>query len=370
MKRIPYIPFLHVHPELRKEMTDVFKQFYDGQQYISGPGLKQFENEYAKFTGVKYGVGVGNGHDAFIIILRTLGIGKGDEVIIPAHTFIATALSVINAGATPVLVDIDENTFNINPRLIEAKITARTKAVVPVHIYGNPCEMDEISSIAEKNNLFLIEDNAQGHGAEYKFRKTGSIGIMNFTSFYPTKNLGALGDGGLITTNSKELSDKAKAIRDYGKSTDGDYDAVGLNSRLDELQAKMLLLKLKYLEKWNEERIRIAGWYEEELNDLHKIQLQSVDANSKGVRHIFPILTQKRDDLKEYLKLYGVDTRIHYESPIHLQKSFSFLNQTEGSFPTAENLCRSELSLPIYPGTTREEILYICHQIRSFFALI
>ena len=230
-----------------------FEQFYDDQNYILGNGLKKFEKEYARFNDVSYAVGTGNGHDALLIILKSLEVGKGDEVIIPAHTFIATALSIVNAGATPVLVEIDEHTFNIDSKKIEDKINDKTKAIVPVHLYGNPCDLDAIQAIALKYKLHVIEDNAQAQGAEYNGRKTGSLGIINFTSFYPTKNIGALGDGGMITTNSKELAEKTLAIRNYGKSLDNGYDLPGINSRLDELQARLLSVKLKYLEDWNSE---------------------------------------------------------------------------------------------------------------------
>lgn len=347
-------------------MIDVFKNFYDEQQYISGSGLRQFEIEYANYNGVQHAVGVGNGHDALVIVLKSLGIGKGDEVIIPAHTFIATALSIINAGATPVLADIDETTYTINPESVESKITDRTKAIIPVHIYGNPCDMDQLPTISQENDLYLIEDNAQAQGAEYKKSKTGSFGIMNFSSFYPTKNLGALGDGGMITTNTEMLAEKAISIRNYGKSGKGTFDEIGLNSRLDELQARMLSVKLKYLDKWNNERIIISGWYERELREVKEIQLQSVKVHSKNVRHIFPVLVKSRNELKLYLKAKGIDTLIHYEKPVHLHNSFSFLKHKKDDFPVAEKICEEELSLPIYPGLKYENIKYICNSIKSF----
>lgn len=364
---IKYIPFLHTHPEIKQEMMDVFEKFYDDQDYILGKGLEQFEEEYAAFNDTKYAIGVGNGHDALVIILKSLGIGSGDEVIIPAHTFIATALSVVNAGATPVLVDVDEKSFNINPKLVEKRITEKTKAIVPVHIYGNPCDMDAITKIADKHNLIVIEDNAQAHGAKYKSQITGSIGMMNFTSFYPTKNLGAFGDGGMITTNSQELLDKAKSFRNYGKSENASYSEIGLNSRLDELQACLLSQKLNYLNKWNDERREIANWYTSELKDVKEISLQIIDSQSKSVYHIFPVLSKKRDKLKKYLKSKGIDTLIHYEKSIHLHESFAYLNQNKGNFPVAEAISNQELSLPIYPGLSKQEVNFVCDQIKSFY---
>lgn len=330
MSKIPYIPFIHTHPEIKQDITDVFEQFYDSQNYILGNGVKQFEKEYAKFNNVNCAIGVGNGHDALLIILKVLGIGNGDEVMLPAHTFIATALSVKNAGAIPILTDVDENSYNINAKLIEQKITKKTKAIISVHMYGTPCEMDAIQVIANKHKLHVIEDNAQAQGAEYKQKKTGSFGIMNFTSFYPTKNLGALGDGGMISTNSEDLSQRAKAFRNYGKSMNGSYSELGINSRLDELQARLLSIKLKHLKKWNEERIQIASWYEMELDGIEVIQFQSIDSQSKSVRHVFPMLSKNRTQLKEHLKSKGIDTLIHYEKPIHFHDAFSFLNHKQG----------------------------------------
>lgn len=367
MPKVPYIPFIHTHPEIKQEIADVFEQFYDDQDYILGKGLEQFEKEYAKFNDVKYAIGVGNGHDALLIVLKALGIGAGDEVIIPAHTFIATALSVKNAGAMPVLVDVDENSFNINAKLIEQKITKRTRAIIPVHLYGTPCDMDAIQFIANNNKLHIIEDNAQAQGAEYKHKKTGSFGIMNFTSFYPTKNLGALGDGGMITTNSEDLSQRAKSIRNYGKSMSGSYSELGINSRLDELQARILSVKLRCLKKWNEERIQIASWYEREFDGIEEIQFQSIESQSKSVRHVFPILSKNKTELKKHLKSKEIDTLIHYEKPIHFHEAFSFLNQEGGSFPIAEKICNQELSLPIYPGLKENQVKYICSEIKNFF---
>jgi dTDP-4-amino-4,6-dideoxygalactose transaminase len=367
VKSIRYIPFLHIHPEIKREMVLEFERFYDDHDYILGKGLEKFENEYANFNEVKYAIGAGNGHDALLIILKCLGIGKGDEVIIPAHTFIATALAVVNAGALPVLADVDEHTFNIHPMEIERKITQKTRAIVPVHLYGNPADLSSIRVIADKYQLPVIEDNAQAQGAEIGGKKTGGFGIMNFTSFYPTKNIGALGDGGMITTNSPEHAEKAKTFRNYGKTKDGEYSSIGTNSRLDELQARLLSVKLKYLRRWNEERIEIASLYEERLQNVEGIKLQSSYADARNVRHIFPVQADKRDELKDYLKSLGIDTLIHYKKPIHLQPAFSFLGHQSGGFPAAEKICREELSLPIYPGLKQEDVIYVCEAIKQFY---
>lgn len=368
MPGIPYIPFRFSHPQIKNELLNTFDQFIEDQDYILGKRLEQFEREYAAFNETKYAIGVGNGHDAFLVILKALGIGQGDEVIIPAHTFFATALSIVNAGATPVLVDIDKNMLNIDPGQIEKRISKNTKAIVPVHIYGSPCNMDQITSIAEKHNIHVIEDNAQAHGALFRSEKTGSIGIMNFTSFYPTKNLGALGDGGAITTNSKELYLKAKSMRNYGKSEKGEFVHLGINSRLDELHARILTVKLKYLNEWNNERAKIAHWYFDDLEGVKKLRLQKSIPYTTSVYHIFPILSRERDELRKHLKSEGIDTLIHYEKPIHFHDVFSFLKHEKGDFPVAEDICSQELSLPIYPGLTKQEVHFICNSIKAFYS--
>jgi dTDP-4-amino-4,6-dideoxygalactose transaminase len=368
MSVVKYIPFLHIHPELKKEMVMEFERFYDNHSYIQGSGLEKFEQDYAKFNTVKYGIGVGNGHDALLIALKCLDIAHGDEVIIPAHTFIATALAAANVGAKPVLADVDKDTLCISPVEIEQKISKKTRAIIPVHLYGNPCDMATIQSIAQKYNLHIVEDNAQAQGAEFEEIVTGGIGEINATSFYPTKNIGALGDGGMITTNNKRLAAKARSLRNYGKSLDSQYSIIGVNSRLDELQARLLSIKLKYLNKWNEERIEIATQYESELKDVREIQLQSTMTNCKNVRHIFPILTEKRDELKTFLFSNGIETLIHYEKPIHFYNVFLELGYKKRSFPNAEKICETELSLPIYPGLKEEEITFVCDKIEKFFS--
>ena len=274
----------------------------------------------------------------------------------------------MNAGATPVLVDIDHTSFHINANLIEQRETKKTKAIVPVHLCGTPCAMDSILSIAKKYKLYVIEDKAQAQGAAYKSQKTGGLGIMNFTSFYPTKNIGTLGDGGMITTDSEELYNKAISVRNYGKSPNDGYSEIGMNSRLDELQARILSVKLKYLEKWNEERRKIASWYKKGLEGVEEIRMQSIDPNAISVYHLFPIISNSRNELKIHLKCMGVDTLIHYEEPIHLHESFSFLSHKKSDFPIAEDVCNKELSLPIYPGIDQNDVNSVCQQIRKFYS--
>ncbi len=353
---------------MKLEMLNAFERFYDDQDYILGSRLEKFEHDYAKFIGANHGIGVGNGHDALLIALKCLDIGPGDEVIIPAHTFVATALAVVNAGAKPVLVDVNEENFNIDLDKIEQKITKNTRAIIPVHLYGNPCDLDTIEYIAQIHNLYMIEDNAQAHGAIHVMEKTGSVGIINIASFYPTKNIGALGDGGIITTDSSELAEKAKTLRNYGKAADGQYSTIGINSRMDEWQARVLSIKLKYLDQWNEERIEIAARYTSALKNIGDISLQYTMMDCTNVRHIFPILTKNRDELRGYLNSKGIDTLIHYERPIHLHEAFSQLGYKKGSFPVSEKICETELSLPIYPGLKDDEIDYICHHIIEFWS--
>ena len=367
MNKIRYNPIDKIHSQLQSEMEKVFLDFYQSQNYILGRGLRSFEEAYADFSGTKYAIGVGNGYDALLIILRSLGIGKGDEVILPAHTFIATLLSVINSGAKPVLTDIDAKTFCISPELISDKIRSKTKAIIPVHIYGNPCDMSPITQLADSNGIAVIEDNAQAHGATYHNKKTGSIGKINFTSFYPTKNLGALGDGGMITTNDQELANTALSLRNYGKDNSGTIQHIGVNSRLDELQARILNTKLKHLGRWNQERIAIANLYDELLAPCPYIHVQSVLANCSNVRHIYPILTPDRNELQNYLTKNGVETLLHYPSPLHLHPAVKDQEIENGDFPESERICDEELSLPIYPGLKEQEIRMVAELINDYF---
>jgi dTDP-4-amino-4,6-dideoxygalactose transaminase len=367
MARIPYNPFQYTHPQLKRELLEAFEQFYNSQQYILGPELSKFERSYAQYNEVNHAIGVGNGHDALLIILKCLGIGDGDEVILPAHTFAATALSVSNAGAVPVPADISEQTLTIDPWEIETKVTPKTRAVVPVHLYGNPADLRTILEVISKYNLYLVEDNAQAQGALVNGKKTGSIGVMGFSSFYPTKNIGALGDGGIITTDAPHLADEARALRNYGKTAQGRFAMEGVNSRLDEWQAKVLSIKLKYLDGWNEERQQIAEWYEERLKSVEQISMQVNQPDAVNVRHIFPVFTSRREKLRNYLKEHGIDTLIHYEKPIHLHEAFKGIGYKLGDFPVAERSCQEELSLPIYPGLREKEVLYICDRIEAFF---
>jgi dTDP-4-amino-4,6-dideoxygalactose transaminase len=355
------------HREIHQELSAAFNQVMGLGNFILGKYVGTFEKEFASFEKVNYCVGSGNGHDALLIALKALKVGAGDEVIVPSHTCQATWLAVINAGARPVPVEVDE-TLTIDPTKIENSITPKTKAVIPVHLYGQPCRMDMIMTTAKKYNLFVVEDNAQAHGARFKNQVTGSFGDINASSFYPTKNLGALGDGGAITTNDEHLYELAKAISNYGSLKKGEHAIHGINSRLDELQAAFLSIKLKRLGEWNEMRRENANLYCQNIPPAGDIILPpKPTGESHPVYHQFVIRTSFRDKLKEHLAKNGIGTAIHYPTPVHLQSAYASLGYTKGSLPMAEKLSETVLSLPIWPGLKREEIELICEKLRVFY---
>ena len=304
--KVPFVSFLNVNARLKAEMLQSFEQFFDKAWYVLGEQLQQFEKEYASFNEVAHCIGISNGLDALHIALKSVGVREGDEVIIPSNTFIATALAVSYVGAKPVFVEPHLHTYNIEPARIEAAITPRTKAIIPVHLYGQACEMTAIAAIAEKNGLFIIEDNAQAQGARYRGKITGSWGHINATSFYPGKNLGALGDAGGLTTDDATLAQKAKMLRNYGSQKKYYHEEIGFNMRLDECQAGFLSVKLKYLAQWNEQRRQIAATYLFALKGIGDIVLPQVAADADHVYHLFGIRTKRRDKLQEYLTGKGL----------------------------------------------------------------
>jgi dTDP-4-amino-4,6-dideoxygalactose transaminase len=366
--KIPFLDFTYMHAPLKKEMMDTFEAFYDSNWFVLGQRVKQFEGEYAQFNKTKYAVGISNGLDALHIALKTLNIGQGDEVIVPSNTYIATALAVTYVGATPIFVEPNLKTYNIDPNLIEAAITPKTKAIMPVHLYGQACEMDAIIAIAAKYNLFIIEDNAQSQGASYNGKFTGSFGHINATSFYPGKNLGALGDAGAVTTNIDELAKKANILRNYGSDKKYYNEVVGYNMRLDECQAAFLSVKLKQLNNWTSQRQEIAAWYQVALNGIEQIILPKIAHSATHVYHLYIIRTEKRDELQNYLTGNGIGTLIHYPIPPHLQQAYASLGYNKGDFPIAEEIAASCLSLPIYPGMKEIEVDYITYKIKEFYA--
>lgn len=367
MKQIPFYTLAHQNQQIKNDVESFYKEIHADAWYILGKRVLQFEKEYAAYHSVKHCIGVGNGLDALVLSLQALEIGKGDEVIVPANSFIATMLAVTEVGALPVLAEPDSRTFNITTEEIEKKITSKTKAIIPVHLYGLPCAMDGIISLANKYHLHLIEDNAQAHGATYKNKKTGSFGIVNATSFYPVKPLGAYGDGGAITTCDEILDRKIRLLGNYGSAEKYYYESTGVNSRLDEIQAGVLSIKLKQLESWNDERIELASTYSQLLKNIDGIVLPVTSQDCKHIYHQYVIKTNRRDALKKYLAKLGIETGIHYPVPAHLQKAYNFLNLKKGSLPVTEQLSESILSLPVYNGMQNEDVEYVCEQIKSYF---
>lgn len=365
LMKIPFVSFKPMEKELENELREAFERVFDRSWYIEGIEDNTFEKVFAEYCNINYCVGVGNGLDALVMALKGLGIGNGDEVIVPSNTYIATALAVTYVGAKPVFVEPDINTFNINPSLIESAITAKTKAIMPVHLYGQPCDMDPIIDIAKKNQLNIVEDCAQAHGATYRGKKIGTFGDAAGFSFYPGKNLGALGDAGATITNNKELADKIKAYGNYGSDYKYHHIYKGNNSRLDEMQAAFLVAKLPHLEGMNVERRRIAQMYLEGINNKEVI-LPYVPDYAVPVWHIFGVRCKRRNELEKFLNDKGIGTNKHYPIPMHLQECYKDLGFKEGDFPIAEEISATELSIPLYYGMTDEEVQFVIKTINEF----
>ena len=363
--QVPFSSFVPMEQELKAEIDEAIHQVIDNSWYISGKKLKEFEAMFANYIGVGNCVGTGNGLDAITLSLRALNIGQGDEVIVPANTFIATALAVSYVGATPILVDIDLDTFNIDADRIEETITNHTKAILPVHLYGYPCAMDKILKIAKKHHLIVVEDCAQAHGAKYKGKVVGSFGNIAAFSFYPGKNLGALGDAGAVVTDDSDLATCVRSLGNYGSDYKYHHIYKGYNSRLDEIQAAVLSEKLKILEKMNRDRRRIAERYSKGI-DNPAITLPITAEEMEPVWHIYAIRTEERDKLERYLNDKGIVTNKHYPIPIHLQPCYSDLGYRKGDFPNAERSALTELSLPIYYGMSDSEIDYVVNMINEW----
>lgn len=356
---IPFLDLGHINLRYKQEMEQAFAKVFASGWFILGNEVIAFEKNYANFNQVSHAIGVSNGLDALHLALKALGVGAGDEVIVPSNTYIATLLAVSYVGATPVLVEPDPITYNINPQNIEATITRKTKAIMPVHLYGQACEMEAIMAIATKHKLYIVEDNAQAHGASFKDKLTGSWGHANGTSFYPGKNLGALGDGGAVTTNDKAIAHKIRMLGNYGSEKKYHNEVIGHNMRLDELQAAFLSVKLKYLQECTGERQRIAGWYSEALKGMGDLVLPVSHPDATHVYHLYVIRTRQRDELQKHLAAHGIGTLIHYPIPPHLQMAYKSLGFKKGDFPIAEELANTCLSLPIWQGMTKEHITKI-----------
>jgi dTDP-4-amino-4,6-dideoxygalactose transaminase len=366
--KIPFVSFTETNRLIKPEILSTFEDFFDKSWYILGDRVAAFEKEYAAFNNVSDCIGVSNGLDALHLALKALNIGNGDEVIIPSNTYIATALAVSYVGGIPVFVEPDEFTYNITAANIEKAITSKTKAIMPVHLYGQACEMDAIMRIASERNLYVIEDNAQAQGAKCNGKITGSIGHVNATSFYPGKNLGALGDAGAVTTNDAELGKQVRILRNYGSEKKYHHEVVGFNMRLDECQAAFLSVKLKYLEQWTAQRREIAAAYTAGLKGCAEIIVPQVAENCDHVYHLYVIRTSQRDKLQNYLSEQGIGTLIHYPIPPHLQNAYRSLGFSTGSFPIAERLAKTSLSLPMWPGMTNQQVEKVIETVNAFFA--
>ncbi len=363
--KIPFVSFLPMEKELEKELKDAFERVLSKSWYIEGTEDENFEKSFADYCGVKHCVGVGNGLDALMLSLKALDIKEGDEVIVPSNTYIATALAVTYVGAKPVFVEPDIRTYNIDPTKVENSITENTRAIMPVHLYGQPCEMNHIMDIARKYDLYVIEDCAQAHGATYKGKKIGSFGDVAGFSFYPGKNLGALGDAGAAISNNKKVIEKIRALGNYGSDYKYHHIYQGNNSRLDEMQAAFLSVKLAHLERMNNERRTIAQKY---LSGIHnqEIILPYVIDDVVPVWHIFGIRCKRRDELEKYLTEKNIGTNKHYPIPIHMQECYKSLGYKKGDFPIAEEISETELSLPMFYGMTDEEVKYVIDTINEF----
>lgn len=366
--QVPYLSFAPAHGAIRTEALEAMTRVYDSYWYILGQEVKKFEDSYAAWNQVQHTIGVANGLDALHIALRVLGITKGDEVIVPSNTYIATILAVLYTGATPVLAEPVAGTYNLDPKAFEAAITPRTKAVMPVHLYGQACQMQEIMAIARKHNLYVVEDNAQAQGARSGGQMTGSFGNVNGTSYYPGKNLGALGDAGAITTNEAVLAEKCRTFRNYGSAVKYYNEVVGTNSRLDEMQAAVLSVKLKYLDAWTADRVQQAAVFDSQLAGVGDLILPAVAPGCTHVYHIYMVRTPRRDELQKHLAAAGIGTLIHYPVPPHKQKALAHLGFRPEQFPLASEIAETCLSIPLYPGLKEEEQAYIIDSIRSFYA--
>ena len=355
MKRVPFLDLDAQHFPLKDEMKEALGRVVDSGVYILGPEVAAFEERFAAFAGVERAVCVNSGTSALHLALLAAGVRQNDEVIVPAMTFIATAMAAAYTGARPVCVDVDRH-CTMDPGAVEDAITPRTKAIVPVHLYGQPADVDAIGLVAEKRGIAVIEDAAQAHGAVYKGRRCGSMGAAAAWSFYPGKNLGALGEGGAVTTNDPAVAGKCAMLRDWGQGAKGVHVARGFNYRMDAFQGAVLGVKLKYLEAWTERRIAAARRYREKLAGVPGVELPAVREDSRCVWHVFPVLVDHRDEVAAAMRERNIEVSIHYPSAVHLHPCLRNLGYRAGDYPNAEKIAAKELSLPIFPGITGEQI--------------
>jgi len=360
------VPFLDLNAqteELRSELDNAIKEVLDSGRFILGPEVSAFEREFASYCGCREAIGTASGLDALKLILRALDIGPGDEVVTAANSFIASALAICSIGAVPVLADVDERTGLLTAETVAPRITARTKALMPVHLYGQPAEMEPLRALVAKHGLFMVEDACQAHGARYQGRRAGGLGTAAAFSFYPGKNLGAFGDGGAVTTDDPVLAERVRTLRNYGSAVKYYHEELGENSRLDTLQAAVLSVKLHRLDVWNEHRRKAAARYRAGLEGLSAVRPMAVSAEAEPVYHLFVVAVEERDALMRHLADCGVESLIHYPVPIHLQRAYLEKGWRQGDFPVAERLAEQILSLPIGPHITDEQVDYVCESI-------
>lgn len=365
--QVPFVDLKHQTRQLRSEIEEAIQRVLDECDFILGAAVDEFEKRFAEFVGVAHAVGVSSGLDALRLSLQALDIGEGDEVIVPANTYIASALAVSAVGARPKLIDCDPTTWTIDVDQLEDAIGPRTRAVMAVHLTGQPVCMDRLFETLEGHSLYVIEDAAQAHGALWRQKRCGSIGDVGCFSFYPSKNLGALGDGGIVTTDAAGLAHRIRRLRNYGQGLKNRHKEKGLNARLDTLQAAVLNVKLSYLDEWNARRRHAAAKYMLGLGDLPQVNLQLVEQNATSVYHLFMLATKRRDALQRHLAEKGIQTGIHYPIPLHLQDAYSDLGHRKGDFPVAERLSTQLLSLPMFPGITDGQLDYVISSVKEFY---
>jgi dTDP-4-amino-4,6-dideoxygalactose transaminase len=361
--RVPFVDLQAQQRNIGEAIGAAVDEVLTRCDFILGASVERFEADYARFIGTRHAVGVGTGLAAIELALRAHGIGPGDEVITAANTFIATVLAIEGVGARPVLVDVDRDTYAIDPAAIAAAVGPRTRAVMPVHLYGQPVDIDAVLAVARRHNLLVIEDAAQAHGARYKGRRAGSFGHSAAFSFYPAKNLGACGDGGMLVTDDDQVAEKVRVLRNYGQRVKYHHSSVGTNSRLDTLQAAILAVKLPYLDAWNDARRRHARAYEQELAGL--VHTPTASADVEHVYHLYVVETDRRDAMQQHLRSRGVDTGIHYPVPIHLQEACAHLGYRPGDFPVTETAAARILSLPMYPELTDVQIAHVATTVQE-----
>ncbi len=364
---IPFVDLEAQYKNHKEEIDEAIQNVINDTAFIRGNYVDRFERQYAKKYGIKHCIGVANGTDAIYIVLKMLGIGPGDEVITVANSWISTSETISQTGATPVFVDIEPGYFTIDPAKISEKVTPSTKAIIPVHLYGQPADMAPIMEIAEQNDLYVIEDTAQAHFAEYNEQKVGTFGDAATFSFYPGKNLGAYGDAGAIITNNDELARKCRMFANHGQMQKHNHKIEGVNSRLDGIQAAILNVKLNYIQNWNNKRLANALYYNELLEDIDEVNTPAIRKNDKHVFHLYVIQATNRDGLSKYLEKKKISTSIHYPTILPLLSAYDYLNYKKEEFPEAYKAQKEILSLPMYPELNKKEINYICEQIFKFY---